>query len=208
MRGGGFGSIVMFVALGLMAAACGAGNTSGSNPVSPNSTSTSSPSVPSTPSGPTDPNGVAISDWPDACKLLTGGDLTQTFSVAFQAAEPEQGTVGSTKLPLPIGCVYNSDNVNVTVSVEAINPTVAGAKRYFQAGKTIDVKNLTPVSGLGNEAYTSDPPLPRTVMREGRVVLRVEVDAVNRDDRGKAASTQLMRLAAPRLLAATPAARG
>jgi hypothetical protein len=212
MRGRGITITAALAVLGLMMAGCGAATASRPSPTPSATAPSPKPHAPISPSpspaGPTDPNGVAISDWPDACKLLTDGDMAQTFGMAFQPAQPQPGSVGSAQLPLPPGCMYtsSSDAVTVNMTVSAISPTVDDAQRYFEAGKTVGVKNLTPVAGVGDEAYTSDPPLPRTVMRKARVELRVEVDWVDNEDRGKVASTQLARLATPRLVAATAAA--
>jgi hypothetical protein len=162
--------------------------------------------------GPTDLNGVPLSYWPDACRLVSGSEVSQTFGGAeFTPAQPGSGRIGPLTLPLPTACVHQSTDyrlgATVDVTVMSVSRTVTDAARLFASGKTVGGTAPNALSGLGQQAVWFGGATTQVRVQQRRVVYQVGValtgsqtaGAPDRPQRELSAAETLARIAAGRI---------
>jgi hypothetical protein len=162
--------------------------------------------------GPTDLNGVPLSYWPDACQLVSSGEVSSAFDGAqFLPPQPGSGRMGSLTLPLPTACEHQSTDyrlgATVDVTVMSVSKTAAEAAHFFTAGKSIGDTAPTALSGLGDQAVWYGGAMPQVRVQQRRVVYQVgaaltgtqTANAPDRQQRELSAAEALARIAANRI---------
>jgi hypothetical protein len=162
--------------------------------------------------GPTDLNGVPLSYWPDACRLVSGSEVSQAFGGAeFAPPQPGSGRMGGLTLPLPTTCVHQSTDyrlgATVDVTVMSVSRTAADAARLFASGKTLGGTAPTALPGLGQQAVRFGGEMAQIRVQQRRVVYQVGValsgsqtaGAPDRQPRELSAAEALAQIAAGRI---------
>ena len=162
--------------------------------------------------GPTDLNGVPLSYWPDACKLVSSVEVSQTFGNAeFLPPQPGSGRMGNLTLPLPTACEHQSTDyrlgATVDVTVMSVSRTAAQAARIFSLGKTVGDAAPIALAGLGQQAVWYGGDAAKVRVQQRRVVYQVGVTlagsqtatAPDRHDRELSAAQALAGIAAGRI---------
>jgi hypothetical protein len=164
------------------------------------------------PRGPVDPNGVPLSYWPDACQLVSSGEVSQTFGGAeLLPPQPGSGRIGTQTLPLPTACEHQSTDyrlgATVDVTVMSVSKTATQAAHLFSAGKTVGDTAPIAVAGIGQQAVGYGGAMAQVRVQQRRVVFQVGVtlagsqtaDAADRQQRQLDAAESLARIAAGRI---------
>ncbi|MFI0418909.1 PQQ-binding-like beta-propeller repeat protein [Spongiactinospora sp. 9N601] len=127
--------------------------------------------------GPARFGGVPASAWPPACALLTGRDLS-VFAEGYRVLPGSDHLAGTT----PAKCDWiprTDDGAVVSVAVEAVSPSSAGARKLFAAEvaavKAANAHDPT-TEGPGFLSYTLARPtgyLGATIINVGPVIVRI-----------------------------------
>jgi hypothetical protein len=162
--------------------------------------------------GPTDLNGVPLSYWPDACRLVSTQEVSQTFGNAeFLPPQPGSGRMGNFTLPLPTACEHQSTDyqlgATVDVRVISVSRTVADAARLFVSGRNVGDTAPTALTGLGQQAAWYGGTTTEVRVQQRRVVYQLEVTLAgsqtaglpDRAQRQLSAAEALARIAAGRI---------
>lgn len=162
--------------------------------------------------GPTDLNGVPLSYWPDACRLVTGDEVSQFFgNVEFLPPQPGSGRMGNVTLPLPTTCEHQSTDyqlgATVDVTVKSVSKTIADAGRLFRSGRSAGDAAPAQLSGLGQQAVSYGGATSEVRVQQRRVIYQVGVTlagsqtaaAPDRGQRQLNAAEALARIAAGRI---------
>jgi hypothetical protein len=164
------------------------------------------------PPKPTDLNGVPLSYWPDACRLVSGSDVSQAFGGAeFTPAQPGSGRMGALTLPRPTTCVYQSTDyqlgATVDVTVMSVSRTAADAARSFASARSVGAGAPTDLPGVGQQAVWFGGSMAQVRVQQHRVAYQVGValtgsqtaNAPDRQQRELSAAEALARIAAGRI---------
>ena len=164
------------------------------------------------PPGPTDLNGVPLSYWPDACRLVSGSDVSQAFGGAeFTPAQPGSGRMGALTLPRPTTCVYQSTDyqlgATVDVTVMSVSRNTPDAARLFASARRVGAGGPTALPGLGQQAVWFGGAMAEVRVQQRRVVYQIGValagsqtaSAPDRQQRELGAAESLARIAAGRI---------
>ncbi|WP_113982779.1 outer membrane protein assembly factor BamB family protein [Spongiactinospora rosea] len=127
--------------------------------------------------GPARFGGVPASAWPAACSLLTERDLS-VFAEGYRVLPGTDDLAGTT----PAKCDWiplTDDGAVISVSVEAVSPSSAGARKLFTAQaaevKSVDAYDPT-TEGPGFLSYTAAHPtgyFGATIINVGPVIVRL-----------------------------------
>jgi hypothetical protein len=161
--------------------------------------------------GSTDLNGVPISYWPDACRLVTAAEVSQAFGNAeFLPPQPGNGRMGNVALPLPTACEHQSTDyrlgATVDVTVMAVARTAAQAAHLFSLGKTAGDTPPTALTGLGQQAVWYGGAASQVRVQQRRVVFQVGVTLAGSQTAG-APDREQRQLSAAKALAGIAAGR-
>jgi len=163
------------------------------------------------PPGPTDLNGVPLSYWPDACRLVSGSDVSQAFGgVEFTPAQPGSGRMGALTLPHPTTCVYQSTDyqlgATVDMTVMSVSRTAADAARLFASARSVGAGAPTALPGVGQQAVWFGGSMAQVRVQQRRVVYQIGV-ALDGSQTATAADRQQRELSAAETLAGIAAGR-
>jgi hypothetical protein len=161
--------------------------------------------------GPTDLNGVPLSYWPDACRLVSSSEVSQTFGNSeFLPPQPGSGRMGNLTLPLPTACEHQSTDyrlgATVDVTVLSVTRTAAQAAHLFTLGRTVGDTAPIALTGLGQQAVWYGGATAKVRVQQRRVVYQVGVTLAG-SQTATAPDRQERQLNAARTLAAIAAGR-
>jgi hypothetical protein len=145
--------------------------------------------------GPVLLGGVSPADWPDACRLISGEELTTVIPAAGYKITPDRVVIAG--LRLSAGCEYqsvaaNGDAAEVDVSIGWVAVTARQAALLL-ADVRATYQEAEPLPRLGDEAYALGTPVGPVAVRVGRVIIVVSAD------QSPGATTELARFAVLRL---------
>lgn len=186
------GRHILPVVVALLLSGCGGGggggkDTAAGKPTPSTTSATRTPSAAATSSAaapaPTAPTAAGrrgnrpISDYPDACKLLTQADVRSVYPrAAVSPGLPGRGTVGDKKIPKPIRCEYDVPVGTEVSSVSvSINTLVYDARHLFDVGMTVNSPHLKRLPGIGDAAYDPGRVIATTDVLQGGVECSVEI---------------------------------
>ena len=145
--------------------------------------------------GPASLGGVAPSQWPDACRLVTQQDLAAAVPAVTFAWQPSPEWLPV--LRKPVACQYqpsqaSADSGSILISISWVAQTGQQAASLL-ADDLASYPDAEPLPQVGDQAYDLGAPDGPVMVRVGRVIAMV------RADQDPGAPTQLARAVAARL---------
>lgn len=113
--------------------------------------------------GPAELDGVPAASWPDACALLKPADLV-TARLPVRPGAPVRAGIASVRLPRPVACQYDIQDVPSTPKTPSSPktstsakppPGVAGVMRPAPDGATVSVRWVAPTPGAAADLLAS-----------------------------------------------------